>query len=144
MAVCLLGIGIAALAGCTKEREMPEEQKKKAITEFNFKKGILVATFSGIMSACFSFALTGGQAHRTPLRLWPARTTLWTGLPRLCVVLVGGFTTNFIWCVLLNLKNRTGYQYFASQVRQEHAHHGGLGSGEPARRRRRSGRALRT
>ncbi len=38
--VCLLGIGIAALAGLHKEREMPEEQKKKAIAEFNFKKGI--------------------------------------------------------------------------------------------------------
>ena len=29
VAVCLLGIGIAALAGLTKEREMPEEQKKR-------------------------------------------------------------------------------------------------------------------
>src|SRR5438105_721479 len=46
--VCLLGIGIAALAGLTKEREMPEEQKKNNIKEFNFKKGILVATFSGV------------------------------------------------------------------------------------------------
>jgi len=43
--VCLFGIAIAALAGLTKEREMPEEQKKKAITEFDFKRGILVATF---------------------------------------------------------------------------------------------------
>jgi L-rhamnose-H+ transport protein len=30
---------------------MPEAEKKKAIKEFNFAKGILVATFSGIMSA---------------------------------------------------------------------------------------------
>ena len=44
--VCLVGIGIAALAGLTKEREMPEEQKKLVIKEFNFKKGIMVATFS--------------------------------------------------------------------------------------------------
>ena len=46
------------------------------------------------------------------------------------VILLGGLTTNFIWCVLLNLKNRTGYQYLASHVREEHAHHGGTGSGE--------------
>ena len=58
--VCLIGIGVAALAGLTKEREMPEAEKKKVITEFSFSKGILVATFSGIMSACFSFALTAG------------------------------------------------------------------------------------
>src|SRR5579864_5565406 len=61
VAVCLLGIGIAALAGWTKEKQMPEAQKKKIIAEFNFRKGILVATFSGIMSACFSFALTAGN-----------------------------------------------------------------------------------
>ena len=36
------------------------------------------------------------------------------GLPKLCVVLLGGFTTNFIWCVILNVRNRTGYQYFSA------------------------------
>src|ERR1035437_3542291 len=59
--VCMLGIAIAALAGFTKESEMPEEQKKKSIKEFNFKKGILVVTFCGIMSACFAFALQAGK-----------------------------------------------------------------------------------
>ena len=58
--ICLAGIAVAAYAGLTKEREMPEAEKKKAIEEFNFGKGITVATFSGIMSACFSFALTAG------------------------------------------------------------------------------------
>jgi L-rhamnose-H+ transport protein len=129
VAVCLLGIGIAALAGLTKEREMPEEQKKKAIAEFNFKKGILVATFSGIMSACFAFGLTAGNPIADASKA-AGTTEIWTGLPKLCVVLAGGFTTNFVWCVLLNLKNRSGYQYLASHVKEEHAHHGGLGSGE--------------
>ena len=36
---------------------MPEEQKRNAIKEFNFKKGILVATFSGVFSAAFAFGL---------------------------------------------------------------------------------------
>ena len=35
-------------------------------------------------------------------------------------MLLGGFTTNFIWCVLLNVKNRTGHQYFSPTVR-DHA-----------------------
>ncbi len=118
--VCLLGIAIAAYAGLTKEREMPEAEKKKAIKEFNFSKGILVATFSGIMSACFSFALTAG-APIGDASAAAGTSTLWTGLPKLVVVLLGGFTTNFIWCVLLNIKNRTGYQYVASHVRPEHA-----------------------
>ena len=124
VAVCLIGIGIAALAGFTKEKEMPEEQKKLAIKEFNFKKGILVATFSGVMSAGMSFGITSsnpiGDASRA------AHTPeLWTGLPGLVVILAGGFTVNFVWCMLLNFKNRSGYQYLASQAP---AHHGGAGS----------------
>ena len=120
VAVCLAGIWVAALAGATKEKEMPAEEKQKSIKEFNFKKGLLVATFSGVMSACFSFGLTAGEpigkasvAAGTP--------DLWSGLPSLIVVMLGGFTTNFIWCVLLNIKNRTGYQYLASHARPEHA-----------------------
>ena len=271
LVVCVLGIIVTALAGRAKEGEMTEAQKLETVKEFNFKKGILVATFSGIMSACFAFGLTAGDwirattlnvdmvndaashgklAARTseptsaeaadlcqslagaglfapgkeatltdvvglleepftvqgkitglkakatltpeetgnltglqallpvadqkataalaalkgsthPLagriaayaaklpniggdakifdiidNLSPlssketamnvaaagadlpaihAKHSLWTGLPILIVVLLGGFTTNFIWCVLLNLKNQTGYQYFSSK-----------------------------
>jgi len=118
--VCLIGIGVAALAGLTKEKEMPAAEKQKAIKEFNFKKGILVATFSGIMSACFSFALTAGNPIGEASAA-AGTSTLWTGLPKLVVVLLGGFTTNFIWCVMLNIKNRTAYQYLATHVRVEHA-----------------------
>ncbi len=117
--VCLLGIGIAAIAGLTKEREMPVEEKKKAIAEFNFRKGVLVATFSGIMSACFAFALTAGNPIGAA-SLAAGTTTIWTGLPKLVVVLLGGFTTNFVWCAILNLRNRTGYQYLAARIRPEH------------------------
>jgi len=118
VAVCLLGIGIAALAGLTKEREMPAEEKKKAIAEFNFTKGILVATFSGIMSACFAFALTAGNPIGEA-SLAAGTDKIWTGLPKLVVVLLGGFTTNFVWCVLLAVKNKTGYQFFSGSLRAE-------------------------
>ena len=126
--VCLLGIGIAALAGLTKEREMPAAEKRRAIAEFAFRKGLLVATFSGVMSACFAFALTAGNPIGEAARA-AGTSTLWTGLPKLVVVLLGGFTTNFVWCVFLNLRNRTGGQYFTSRVRPEHA---GLAAGGPA------------
>jgi len=127
--VCLAGIAIAAYAGYTKEAQMPEEQKKKSIKEFNFKKGILVATFCGIMSACFAFALQAGKSINTASKA-AGTDEIWTGLPALPVLLLGGFTTNFIWCMYLNFKNGTGYQYLASHVRPEHAHHGGTGGGE--------------
>ena len=115
--VCILGIVIAGLAGVSKEREMSAEQKQAAIKEFNFVKGLLVATFSGVFSACFAFGLDAAE----PLaRLSAERGTssLWVGLPKLCVVLLGGFTTNVVWCLILNRRNRTGYQYFHGRLRQ--------------------------
>lgn len=117
--VCVAGIAIAGMAGMSKEREMPEEEKKASIKEFNFKKGLLVATFSGIMSASFSYGLNAGGAIKAATLL-QGTAVLWQGLPVLVVVLLGGFTTNFIWCVMLNIKNGTGYQYFTSTVR-DHA-----------------------
>lgn len=115
--LCLLGIAVSALAGLTKEREMPEEQKREAIQEFEFSKGILVATFCGIMSACFAFALTAAK----PIALASAEAgtdQIWTGLPKLVVVLLGGFTTNLLWCVRLNLRNRSAYEYVSTSVRR--------------------------
>ncbi len=265
LVVCVIGIIVTALAGNSKEKEMDEEQKRNTVKEFDFKKGILVATFSGIMSACFAFGLKAGDKIReitykvdivnsaaaegksvartdepaaaetdallkalAPAKLFkdaekpslmgvigllegprsleiaarkknkPAaedkvasagekasaalaalgavdsplasrlldlqqRVTaaevnadtfsiidnlstlseketalnlaaaganlkeihskhqLWTGLPVLIVVLCGGFTTNFLWCLLLNIRNRTGYEYFAA-VQRHPAH----------------------
>lgn len=118
--VCLLGIFIAALAGLTKEREMSAADKQKTIAEFNFPKGIMIAVFSGIMSACFAFALTAAAPIGT-VSAEAGTSELWTGLPKLVVVLLGGFTTNFIWCAALNIRNRTGYQYLSKTVRPEHA-----------------------
>lgn len=127
--LCLLGIGLAALAGLNKEHELSGDAKAAAIKEFNFPKGIVVATFSGIMSACFAFALTAAKPI-ADASLLAGTNQIWTGLPKLVVVLLGGFTTNFLWCLYLNLKNGTGYQYFSLTLRDEHATLGGREHGE--------------
>jgi L-rhamnose-H+ transport protein len=116
--ICLLGIVFAGAAGILKEKEMSEEQKRSSIKEFNLKKGLLVATFSGVMSACFAYGLAAGDPIKeTTLR--HGTPVLWQGLPVLVVVLLGGFTTNFIWCAILNVRNRTGYQYFDPTIRRD-------------------------
>jgi hypothetical protein len=274
LGVCVLGIVITAMAGKTKESQMSDAQKREHIRDFDFKKGILVATFSGIMSACFAFGMSAGAkieqltlrkdllnsaavaghvvaepeapsgdevkafetalanapisgekkpksikdvlslveapvvtGHRisatredarmaaadkdtrlaelrktlaeqetraTEARTWlqaqsdpvsgrlsshatafaaapvdvqkitqsmetlelketalgihaaganlgeiQSKHALWAGLPRLIIILLGGFTTNFIWCVLLNIRNKTGYQYFSREIREQ-------------------------
>lgn len=115
IAVCLAGIAIAGLAGMNKEREMPEEQKKAVIKEFNLKKGILVATFSGVMSACFSYGLAAGDPIKQ-LTMEQGTATLWQGLPVLVVVLLGGFTTNCTWCVILHVRNKSGHEYYTPVI----------------------------
>ncbi len=129
--VCLLGIALSALAGLAKEREMAAADKQAAIAEFNFRKGLLVATFSGAMSACFAFALTAGNPIGEASRA-AGTSPIWTGLPKLVVVLLGGFTTNFIWCVILNIRNRTGSQYFATADRPAAVIPGRAGEGPGA------------
>ena len=118
IAVCLVGIAFAGFAGVSKEREMSPEQRKAVIKEFSLKKGIAVATFSGVMSACFSYGLAAGAPIKE-LTMKHGTPVLWQGLPVLIVVLMGGFTTNFVWCLILNIRNRTGHQYFTSKVSQQ-------------------------
>jgi len=57
--VSVLGIVLVGMAGMSKENELPEEEKKKAVAEYDFKKGLMVAIFSGLMSAGMSFGLQG-------------------------------------------------------------------------------------
>ena len=108
--VCLAGIGIAGAAGISKERELTAEQKRAAIQEFNLKRGILVAVFSGVMSACFAYGLAAGDPIKA-ITLKEGTSTLWQGLPVLVVVLAGGFLTNLVWCVILHFRNHTGGEY---------------------------------
>ena len=111
--ICLFGIVFAGAAGMSKEKEMSEAQKRASIKEFDLKKGLLVATFSGVMSACFAYGLAAGDPIKE-ITIRHGTPALWQGLPVLVVLLFGGFTTNFIWCVILNIRNRTWRQYFDS------------------------------
>ena len=107
----LLGIAITAAAGLSKEREMDEEQKRKVIQEFNLRKGILVAIFSGVMSSCFAFGLAS-SVPMSATALHFGADPIWTGLPKIIVITAGGFVTNLIWCSYLLIRNRTFGEYF--------------------------------
>lgn len=108
--ICLLGIAICGWAGVSKEREMPDEKKKETIKEFNFTKGLWVAIFAGIMSACMAFGIEAGKPIAN-LAFGEESTSLWKNTPIFIFVLAGGFTTNFLWCAYLNMKNRTAKDY---------------------------------
>ena len=115
--VSVIGIVFVGMAGKSKAAELPDEEKKKSVAEFNFKKGILVAIFSGLMSSGMSFGLQGGpEMQKLSLSTAPATSVTWAGMPVLVVVLLGGFLVNGIWCVILNLRNKTGGDYAKAGV----------------------------
>jgi L-rhamnose-H+ transport protein len=110
IAITLLGIVVVAQAGRRKEREMTGEVAAADASEFNLRKGLAIAVFSGIMSGCFAWGLDAGQPIREAT-LAAGTDPLWQGLPVLCVVLLGGLTTNLIWCAILIARNRSVRQF---------------------------------
>jgi L-rhamnose-H+ transport protein len=80
------------------------------------QKGLLVAIFSGIMSACMSYGLAAAEPIKA-IAIRHGTGILWQGLPALIVVLLGGFTTNLIWCLFLMRRNHTGSQFLPERVR---------------------------
>ena len=102
--VSLLGIVLVGLAGQMKEGELDEAAKKKAVAEFDFKKGLVVALFSGIASAGMNFGLQGGVALERAAAA-AGIDAKWTGMPVLVLVLWGGFVVNAAWCLWQNAKN---------------------------------------
>jgi L-rhamnose-H+ transport protein len=111
LAITLAGIIVVAMAGARKDAALTSDQKAAAVKEFDFRKGIWVAIFSGIMSSCFAFGLAAGEPIKA-LSAAAGTGPLWTGLPILCLVMFGGLLTNGIWCAYLVLKNRSGSEWF--------------------------------
>ncbi|MBI2301965.1 MAG: rhamnose/proton symporter RhaT, partial [Armatimonadetes bacterium] len=112
--LCLFGIALSGKAGKQKEVELPAEAKQETIEEFDFAKGLLVAIFAGVMSACMAFAFQAAKPL-TELAILYGTPKLWSNLPVLVIALLGGFTTNVIWCRLLMDRNGTTLQF----IRQE-------------------------
>lgn len=108
--VCLLGIYICGKAGLMKEREMPEEEKKRSVAEFNLVRGLVVAIFSGIMSACFNFGIEAGKPM-AEAAVAAGMNPLFQNNVTYVVLLWGGLATNLTWCMILNTRHRSFGNY---------------------------------
>jgi len=110
--ICIAGITTIGFAGSLKNKGLSEEERLKAVKEFALKKGLIIAIFAGIMSACFSFGLEFGKpigdlAVGDKFKTDP----LFHDNPVLIYILLGGFITNLAYCLYLNLKNGTIRDY---------------------------------
>ncbi|MBE3111909.1 MAG: L-rhamnose/proton symporter RhaT [Acidobacteria bacterium] len=115
--VCLTGIAMCGRAGMRKERELSDAEKKASIAEFSFVKGAWVAVFAGIMSSCMAFAFAAGKPI-AEAAIRSGAKPLFQNFPVMIVALLGGFTTNFIWCAALSIRNKSGHDYL--RVKQAH------------------------
>ena len=104
--VTLVGICIIGIAGGMKSKSMSEEEKKEAVKDFNFPKGIAIALLAGVMSGCFNVGLEFGSTIT-----FAASAEIYRTLPATCLVTLGGFVTNAVYCLYQNSRNRTFGDY---------------------------------
>ena len=110
--VTLIGISIIGVAGHLKSKGLSDEEKKEAVKDFNFPKGILVALSAGFMSACFNIGLGFGE----PLNFADATADIFKTLPATFLVTFGGFLTNAAYCLFQNARNKTFGDYANGKV----------------------------
>jgi L-rhamnose-H+ transport protein len=113
--ICLIGIFICGKAGLMKERDLNKQKEQGTIKEFSVKKGLIVAIISGILSACFNFGIEAGRPLAEAAEKVDANP-LFRNNVVFVVVLWGGLTTNFIWCMILNKRNKTFKDYTNKEV----------------------------
>lgn len=110
VSVAIAGITVIGFAGSLRSKNMSEEQKKAAIKDFAFTKGIFVAIMAGVMSACFSLGIEAGQSLKTEL-INSGVNQLFAGLPTIFMITLGGFITNAAYCLFKNYKNKSFADY---------------------------------
>lgn len=113
VAICLIGIAISGRAGMMKDKDITQQKKENGeehAIQYKIGTGLIVAVISGILSACFNYGIEAG----TPM----AQMAVQRGVDPLfqnnvifVVLLWGGLTTNFIWCVILNIRNKSYGDY---------------------------------
>lgn len=120
--VCIVGIVICGKAGVMKEKEIKsvvaDPHGMEVKTEYKFGLGLFVGIVSGILSACFNFGIEAGKPMADAANsIWKAANPaengnfLFQNNVTYVVVLWGGLTTNFIWCMVLNARNKTFSDY---------------------------------
>ena len=112
MVVTLVGIAVIGVAGAMKSSSLSEEEKKQAVKDFNFPKGLTIALLAGFMSGCFNVGLEFGK----DINFGELTEPMFRTLPATLLVTLGGFITNAVYCFYQNSKNHTGSDYGKSGV----------------------------
>jgi L-rhamnose-H+ transport protein len=133
--LCVIGIIICGKAGGMKDKDLAANEAAQlhidahgnqnfkpshidaSGSEFLLVKGLILAIISGVLSACFSFGIEAGSSMgATANEVWKVANPgqgefLFRNNVIFVVILWGGLTTNFIWCMILNARNKSFGDY---------------------------------
>jgi L-rhamnose-H+ transport protein len=115
--LCIIGIIICSKAGGMKDKDLGRRGVDAVGSEFKLTKGLILAIISGVLSACFSFGIAAGSTMGAVANeTWKAANSgqgefLFRNNVIFVVILWGGLTTNFIWCMILNGRNKSFGDY---------------------------------
>lgn len=115
--ICLVGIVICAVAGSMKDKDLNHADKDASGTEFKIGLGLFVAIVSGILSACFAFGIDAGKSMADVANVaWKSANPgqgefLYQNNVTYIIIMWGGLLTNFIWCMVLNFRNKSFGDY---------------------------------
>jgi L-rhamnose-H+ transport protein len=108
--VCIIGIVVLGRAGLLKEKSLTQEQKLDSVKEFSLVKGLIIAIISGVLSSFFNFGIEAGKPM-ADAAVASGNNPLFQNNVTYIIVMWGGLTTNFLWCMYLNFKNKTFRDY---------------------------------
>ncbi|WP_431242009.1 L-rhamnose/proton symporter RhaT [Flavobacterium sp. P21] len=114
--ICIIGIAILGKAGTLKEKDFAtgHEDKDK---DFSLVKGLIIAIVSGILSSFFNFGIEAAKPMADVANeAWKLANPnqgefLFQNNVSYIIILWGGLTTNFIWCIYLNFRNKSFSDY---------------------------------
>lgn len=115
--ICVVGIILCGKAGGMKDKDLRQVGSGTADPEYKIGIGLTVSIISGILSACFAFGIDAGKSMAEEANAaWKLMNPgqgefLYQNNVTYIIILLGGLTTNLIWCVGLNLKNRSYGDY---------------------------------
>lgn len=143
--LCVIGIYICGRAGGMKDKDLAacsaggagtaedklgdieatdyaHSHKDASGSEFYLVKGLILAIISGVLSACFSFGIEAGSSMGAAANeIWKTANPgqgefLFRNNVIFVVILWGGLTTNLIWCLILNARNKSFGDYGNSKT----------------------------
>jgi L-rhamnose-H+ transport protein len=104
--ICVIGIYFTGRAGVLKDRLLSEEEKKIGVKEFSMSKGLIMAIGGGVLSAFMALAYVAGKPI-AEVALSRGTDHVFINNPVLVFALGGGFTTNFVYAMIMCRRNKS-------------------------------------